>query len=404
MKKPVSEESSLLLVLVNDHELGVVASIGESMAAGLRTVGIDAQVLLLPRDAQRLAQFLELPPAGILALGPVPLTVSVGGVLLHRHVTCPVWLYFLDAPIYDLARVPVTRIFIDDAQDDARLIPVSPEAGYQLLLGRRAEGGYWPAQAWHLPFGCFPKLHVAEPPPASESRVCVIATIGSELGNVPAGVSLGRLLARTRPAGVSPAATEELAEAILSPQAPSMPAEAAMRAFRWEPAQVVDSANLPFICGLDSWTKRERRIAAARSLAGIPVDFFGAGWKEVLGDIDGFRYLGQIRHENIARQMTRYAAVVNFDPNWAAGMHDRLYTACSMGVHVLTNDNTGLAGADLPSDLVHVYNANRPALAPLAGRVLAGAGASAVPRLKVIGSHGWSNRMARLIAAPGTFR
>jgi len=37
-----------------------------------------------------------------------------------------------------------------------------------------------------------------------------------------------------------------------------------------------------------------------------------------------------------------------------------------MGVPVLTNSNSGLDAAQLPADLVHVYDANRPALAPLA--------------------------------------
>jgi hypothetical protein len=394
----MTNDSSPFLVLVNDHALRVVESVGDSMAAGLRTVGVDAHVLALPRDGQQLMAYLAQPVAGILALGPVLLSVQIDGVLLHRRVSCPVWLYFLDAPIYDLARVPVTREFIEDAQSDPRLIPVSPEAGYQVLLGRRAEGGYWPAQAWHLPFGCFPKLGIAMPPAERQPRICVIATIGDELGSVPAGVALPRFLARTRPASVSPAAIEELAHVMLSAEAPAMPAEAAMRVFKWDAHQMVDKANLPFLCGIDSWAKRERRIAAVRSLAGTAVDFYGSGWKEVFGDLDGFRYMGQIRHDDIARRMTHYAALLNFDPNWSAGMHDRLYTACSMGVPVLTNYNTGLEAARLPSDLVHVYDFNRPAPAPLAERAIATATSPALPRLDVIGDHGWSNRMARLIA------
>lgn len=393
--------SGPVVVLVNEHALRVVESIGDSMAAGLRTVGIDAHVVAIPRDAQKFMEFLNGPLAGILALGPVPLSINIHGVLLHRHVTCPVWLYFLDAPIYDLARVPLTRQFIDDAQSEPRLVTVSPEGGYLQLLGRRVGGGYWPAQSWHLPFGCFPRLGFAAPAAARQGRICVIATIGSELGNVPAGVSLRRLLARTRPPGADPGALDELADLMLSADAPAMPAEAAMRVFKWEPAQAVDAVHLPFICGIDSWTKRERRIAAVRSLAGIPVDFWGDGWKEVLGDIEGFRYMGQISHEDIASKMSEYAAVVNFDPNWSAGMHDRLYTACSMGVPVITNDNTGLAAARLPAELVQVYDANRPALAAPASTAIAAAREPAAPRLDVIGEHGWSNRMARLIAFPG---
>src|SRR5712691_8794330 len=166
----MSENSAPFLVLAWDHPLRVVESVGDSMAAGLRTLGIDAHVLAVPRDTEKLAAFLARPLGGVLALGPVLLGAQVGNELLYRHLTCPVWLYFLDAPIYDLARVPGTREFLEAAQSDPRLIPVSPEAGYLLLLGRRAEGGYWPAQARHLPFGCFPRLGIANPRAARQPR------------------------------------------------------------------------------------------------------------------------------------------------------------------------------------------------------------------------------------------
>jgi hypothetical protein len=209
---------------------------------------------------------------------------------------------------------------------------------------------------------------------------------------------LPELLARLRPPSASEAQLAELAEMLLSAQAPAVPAQTVMRALHWAPQQALARENLAFLCAVDSWAKRERRLAAVRSLAGTPVDFFGQGWREALGDVPDFRYVGNVRHDDIAVLMAHYAAVLNCDPNWAAGVHDRVYTAAAMGVAVLTNDNSALDTAALPADLVHVYDANRPQLGPLAQRAIAAASAPAQLRLDVIGAHGWTNRMARLVA------
>ena len=389
--------SPAFVILAFDHPLRAVESVGHGMAAGLHSLGIDASVVVVPRDNQRLVSLLAGPICGVLSLGSLPLSVLVDGRLLHRWLNCPVWLYFLDALIYDLARVPATREFLDDAANDPRLIPISPEAGYQSLLGWSGQRGFWPGQSRHVPFGCFPKLEIGANPVQRQPRLCVIGTIGSELGGGQVGESFAELVARTRPTGVGDAALGELAAIMHSTEAPAMPSEAAMRAFGWEPLQLVDAAYLPFLCALDSWTKRERRLKAARSLMGLPVDFFGNGWQQVLGDVSDFRYRGDVGHDDIALLMTHYAGVVNFDPNWSAGVHDRVYTAVAMGTTVLTNDNTALGGAHLPKELVRVYDANQPQLAPLAHEAIQSATMPALPRLEVMSAHGWSNRMARLV-------
>jgi hypothetical protein len=388
--------SPTFLILAFDHPLRAVESVGEGMAAGLRSLGVATEALALPRDNARLAAHLAGTPAGILSLGPLPLSTVVDGVPLHRRVRCPVWLYFLDAVIYDLARVPVTRAFLADAAGDPRLIPVTPEAGYLRLLGRRQEGGFWPSQATHLPFGCFPRWEVPLRPVPRQPRLCVIGTIGFELGGGRAGESLPELLARARPAGVAGDRLDALAEMLLSPHAPLVPAQAVMRALGWGPDDVTSPGHVAFVCAVDSWMKRERRLAAVRSLVGVPVDFYGHGWDQAFPDAPSFRQGGQVAHDDIAALVRRYGAVLNFDPNWAAGVHDRVYTACAMGVPVLTNDNSALDGAGLPPDLLHVYDANRPALAELARRALAGCPEPARPRLDVLKAHGWMDRMARL--------
>ncbi len=389
---------SPFLVFAWKHHLRAIENVADAMVAGLRTVGVDARTVVLPDGLDEVKELLVQPLAGVLALTTMPLTVEINGTPLHRMVNSPVWVYFLDAPIYDLARVAPARVFCTDAQTDPRLVPVSPEAGYLRLLGTVGTGGFWGSQARHLPFASFPRLPVGGQLPVPQRRICVIGTIGKELGGGTAGETLRAVLDRTAPASVAPSALDDVADLLAGAQAPAMPAEAIAKLLGWGPKELVDPEHLPLVCGVDSWVRRERRLLAVRSLIGQPVDFFGFGWQELLGEVAGFRHIGKIAHEDVALVMTRYRAVLNFDPNWAEGVHDRVYTAAAMGVPVLTPHNAALAGAGLPADLVHRYDANGPELGGLVEQLLAGRGAPAQPRMDVIVRHSWTARMAELLA------
>ncbi len=157
--------------------------------------------------------------------------------------------------------------------------------------------------------------------------------------------------------------------------------------------------NLSFACGIDSWVKRHRRLGAVRNLKGFPVDFYGGGWREALGDIPMFRYMGNVDHNDIAHLVAQYSAVLNFDPNWSDGLHDRVYTACSMGVSVITNENSALANSGLPHDLIFTYDINRPNIADIADSILSQNYGPSTPRPDVIANHGWPARLADFVCA-----
>lgn len=386
----------IFLVLASDHPLRAIESVAQRMAAGLGCLGLDAVVCTLPRDVARLGQ---LPPdqvAGVLSLGPMPLAIEVNQRPLWEHFRCPVSVYLLDAVLYDLARVPVMRSFLAAAQRDRRLGLVSPEQGYRDWLGNDL-GVRWQ----HLPFAAFPRIAPdAEPVPA-QPRLCVIGTIGSELGGSPPGETLAELLARRAGRFADPAGQRDLAELLLAPDAEAMPARAMARRLGWGAAEVVHPEALAALIAVDSWIKRDRRLRAVRSLAGLPVDFFGTGWRELLGEVPGFRHVGQVHHDDIALLMLNYAGVLSFDPNWDGGVHDRVYTATAMGVTAVTHQNTGLVAAGLPDELLITYPANEPALAAR----LSGSGLFSnpqrqnAPRADVLARHNWGTRMAQWLAA-----
>jgi len=382
----MSDQPNVFLVIAFDHPLQAVESEADRIASALCCQGVNAAACSLPRDADKLAM---IPPdmiTGIMSMGSLPLSHRVGGQWLWERVRCPVTVYLLDAVLYDLARVPVLHRFLADARHQPRLGLASPEAGYAQWLAT-ALGVRWD----HLPFGHFGKTRQGDGPVEPQSRLCVIGTIGQELGGSPAHETLPALLERTGIARHGRAA--EVQDALMAADAPAMPARTVCSVMGWDATQALQ--NLPVLIGVDSWVKRHRRLEAMRSLRGAPVDFFGSGWRELLGDQPGFRYVGQVHHQDIATLLRHYRGLINFDPNWSHGVHDRVYTACAMGVPVLTNENAALERGHLPADLLVTYSAQRPALGDRVEQsgLLSGSPAPVRIRHDVMGEHSWSSRV-----------
>ena len=381
----------VLLILCFEHPTNAVLSVGEAMATGLRSHGTAVRVCRLPRDLGVLAQLPPESVSGILSLGSLPLSAQIAGRPLWEHFPAPMQVYLLDALLYDLARVPAMGDFLVAALQDKRLGLLSPEDGYRRWLQPAL-----PVSWGQLAFAAFVHATPFAAPVPAQQRLCVVGNVGNELGGSPAGETLLALLQRLLGVQFARSRLRRLVEALGASDADAMPAVTVCRELHWSPAQALNSRQLPTLIAVDSWVKRTRRIAAVRSLAGVPCDFFGSGWAELLGEVPGFRHVGQIQHNDIAKLLPHYSAIVNFDPNWQHGVHDRVYTAAAAGVAVVTNHNLALAGAAIPADRLALYDARRP---DLAGAVReAGWLERRAPCFRVdtemLTRHGWAARMA----------
>lgn len=389
-----------VLLLSFDHPMRAVVSVGLSMAQGLVGLGIQPTVISVPSEINRLSALNLHDIDGVLVLGTPPLDLRIDHDFFFKKLHCPIWVYFLDAPIYDLWRVPAAREFFNVAGNRSHLIPVFPENGYLKLLGRSPEGGFFPPQSRHIPFGCFPQVRFGpgrSEKSAEATRICIIGTIGTELGVVKREDTLRNLIENFSPASANKHAMRSLEELLLSPEAPDLPA-AAMRATLGISALDLVSPNyLRMACAIDSWAKRDRRLRAVQSLQGVDVDFFGTGWSEYFPNEKRFRFFQPIVHDDIAETVRRYKALINFDPCWDEGLHDRVYTASAIGAKVLTNSNAALQKTDLPRDLVLTYDHHDPRLGEIAGEIKSSDEGEKAARLEVIVNHGWTQRMGQLV-------
>ena len=385
----------LFLLLAYEHPQNAIGSIGERIAAGFTEQGMPARCLVLPRDRALLEALAPERVTGIIALGSVSLATPVGGRPIWRHFRCPVTIYLLDAILYDLARIRTLPAFLTDAIGDPRLGLASPEDGY-----RRWLGDVLPVRWTHLPFASIAPPPRGVPAPGGDddrslrNRFCVIGNIGRELGDCPAGEGLNPVLRRKLAGHVSEAGLRNLAEALRSPDAHVLPAQTVCQTLDITPDRALRSDLLPALIAIDSWVKRDRRLRAMRSAAGLSVDFFGTGWQALLGDIRDFRHMGQIGHHEIAARLGRYRALINFDPNWTHGVHGRVYSALDAGCGVLTQVNEAL---DVPGEVgaaVLTYDTNRPALAE---RVAGAADLRALAASVKVPS--WADRVSGWLAA-----
>jgi hypothetical protein len=381
------------LLLVPRHPDGVTENFAQAIAQALTQCGRRVHLLMMgPQLAEQLVAAQPLTAEAALSIGATPLSIQVGDLPLHQVLSCPFFYYVLDTLIYDL-RLAGVRRFLSDARDQPRLVPLLAERSTLQAWGS-GPGALLPAQSAYMPFAAFPDPGPALPVPA-QARLLVFGGLGTELAAQGMAAGLVDTLAAHNALGLESTHLQRLAEHLLAPDARGGVALDLFEQLGLAPEAALQPAVQALVCAADSWLKRWRRVQAINSLRGLPVDFVGPGWDQVYGQVADFRFLGALPHRQLARLTRLYRGLLNFDPNWEHGAHDRLYTALSMGVPVLSHANTAHRECRVPPGVLLPFAPNAPALAPLAERLIAhdatGFAAQGVD---------WHSRIASLMAHP----
>jgi hypothetical protein len=388
-----------LLILSNPHPDGVTDNFAYSLATAALGMGLTAQIISDPQSAARLAKADLDSHCAAIAIGPMPLQMQVAGLPIADFLTCPIWLYLLDSPVYDFLRVPEALEFVHRAQVSSRFRIAFAEQSY---LDLYCSHKLIPKTSHYLPFAGFPRLQVAAIDRAvvPQDRLVLIGALGAELSAGAVAPTLIQTLQGSNRLGLSGNELARCEAALSDPSCRGNPVAALAEAIALSPALHLDARFLEFACAADSWVKRFRRMAGVRSLAGFPVDFIGTGWEQAFQGVEGFRFLGRIQHEDIALLAINYRAVVNFDPNWEHGVHDRVPTALMAGVDVITQSNRALSQNELPAAAIHAFAPNAPDLAPAADAVLSRPSSGPCrPRMDLIVRQGWGQRLGSLFQA-----
>ncbi len=382
------------------HEFGAVEGPAAALAGAMAALGVKVSLLNAGSKAALLAATPRAAEYDLaVCVGTPPLRRRILGVPIHRIFGKRFLVWVLDPIIHDLNRVPAFRAFCTAARGSSRLGLLMPDESYAApareLVGDSA--------VTFFPFGGF---FEAPAPDESlrEARIAVFGTIGSELARAEEE-TLEAVIADRDPLGLSAQRRRDLADAVQAPDAPANVATVLAERLGAAPVRMLDPDMLPLVTAVDAFEKRRRRIAAIRSLGDLPVDFYGKGWERWFPASAARRMRGTLPFSAIGARMQRYAAVLNFDPNWDGGLHDRVYTALGNGCRVLTNAGTALAGLELSTvfgnaAVLHAYRPNAPALHDPAAAMLGAPPLAPAACLRFRALNSWFARADAFLSRP----
>jgi hypothetical protein len=278
----------------------------------------DARIVFENRDKYELVIFV----------GASALTFNYEGKYLFEIINAPKYYWLLDPIFYDLSRIQPVRLFLDNAFHSNK---------YQFLVpdqfSARLINSLIPESATYFPFAgfCSPINQVAEP----KKAIAVFGTIGRELGG-----------------GLN----STLEDAIRSSE--PVPLDVLFSLCQFDPDVFLSPPVVKWISNIDSFLKRSRRIEIVKALSEFQVEFYGSGWDSLIESNAKWVNHGEFSDPDMATEMQKYSVVLNFDPNWDDGIHDRVYTALVAGTRVITNRSSEIRNEWINSGDVLTYNAH----------------------------------------------
>lgn len=394
-----SNRKKIALIVTFTSPAGVVENHIEHIAAGFSVMNFEPAVLNISSpDLSAQFQALDFARVGLVfCFTPKPLQIDVNGKKLYDFFQCPFFLYCLDHPVHDFHRFPDLHAYFEAAKTNARLHLGFADREYAALYSKAwAEAGRDKEIIFTPMAGFFANPLTSKGLPRHKA----IAVIGNLNALPVAGAADGQTLEETVEynliSGVGEAQKQTFLATLRDPQFMGNVAGAAVTAFDLAPPRMLDQDFSTFVGAVDSFIKLDMRKKVVSSLKGLPVHFIGALWKEYLGDVPGFTYFGYASHYDLPEILCQYECVLNFDPNFSHGVHDRLLTGLASGTKVISNRNTYLESIPGARDSVWTYAINEPDIHSLAQEALE---ATRIPECgrRVLETHSWVSRVRDLL-------
>jgi hypothetical protein len=392
-----SPRSATAIIFYWSHLFGTTEALATFAKNAL--IALEVDVTMVNIDAQ--ADLEVYADAGTnydfaISVGSLPLAKRVAGRPLYEVFGENFYLWVLDPIIYDLQKFLFVRQYLNASQRSSRLRFLFWERDYANLVTELTS----PEQVRYFPFGG----HFYVPSSSTDDvaripRLAIIGTVGAELAKVSSS-DLDGLATSSDTPNVSSALRSRYFDAIESVGGNANVTMVARDVLGIEVKQLLSVEWLPFLTRVDSYEKRRRRLLVAAALRGIPVDFYGTGWKEHVPPDESFQFLDAVSFNAQPRLLRRYRGLVNFDPNLEDGLHDRVYTALGNGCRVITNTNRATVEVDAPHGTLYTYDINAPELADSAAEVLNAANIPDHDILALRRNHCWQSRVDAVFTFP----
>jgi hypothetical protein len=332
-----------VLIIHWSHPYDAVVGPAEALGDGFRALGWRVDYL---ESTSGLRAKLDFSKAArhkydiAVSLGPIPIRKKRFGRQVYDTFGDAFYLWLLDPFIHDYRRYPAFREYVRRSKTERRLGFLVPDRGYASLLADAVGSD----RVRYMPFGGI-RRRAAGPAAAPRfgGRLAVFATLGQELAEVQAG--LDEIVSPGMDGFLTASGVSQLKSGLAYPFAGVNTTAAFVRAFGLDAGELLGSPDhLEIVCRIDAYEKRRRRVLTLGKLldAGVEIDLFGAGWEAFCGR-DNARIMGAVNYRDIPSIVQDYAGLVNFDPNWDDGYHDRVHTALVNDRLVVTTPNKAKA-------------------------------------------------------------
>lgn len=392
-------ERPIALVLGFTHPSLVVENFLEQMAGGLLALNYRPHIIYIDQDIGPQIEGLDISKVEFaLSLGGLPLKLNINQKPIYEALGCPFVLYLIDNILYEFNNLKSVGAFFEAAETRPNLHLACCERSFASMLT-----DVWKERGCDKTVHFLPMAGFFQAGPLNTDKKEAIAVIGN-LGALPAvgavsANSLAELVVSNAPEGTSDKQISDIIARVTSETFKGNVAKEILAALGLPTAALLDPSVLRLATAVDRMLRLISRYSKVNSLRGLPVDFYGTGWKEAFPDHEGFNFCGQISHPEIARVLGHYKATLNFDPGFEDGVHDRVISALVQGTHVITNKNEYLKDIPGSEGWVHTYPYSATDIHEVAARALHATeqGGSKDLRKEIYLKNGWGERFFDLL-------
>lgn len=335
-----------IFIITWDHPFNAVDGPAQLISEGLRLNGCRVTIANMSTDEGRgvILRMLTEKVDLVIGMGPHSLFLYINGKLLHQAVDTKFAILFLDNPFY--SRVQWSFLFNSGFPEDSLLLCVDAKQEKQLrAICDHLHGAKFITQ--FFPWGGHINLGKMLGHTEKLYDLVIFSTLDQQISqsfclndNYDGVISESVCEA----AGISHSHLNEELQLLSKGYYSVDIVEFIGKEMHLEFPTISPNSEA-LITEVDSFLKRYRRLAITQVMlktaieSNYKVAIFGTGW-ERLGDLpENIKVFGPVSYSNQFDIFKSSRTVINTDPNWVAGVHDRVFNAFGSGCVAITNEN-----------------------------------------------------------------
>lgn len=346
---------SKVVICASPHPFGIIQSIAAMMAEGLRSNNIDVEVFLVTENAggKDLIKWLKINAVdAIIVLNPEVLRIRVGFRRLLSSIDTNIFIYLLDDPAYHFKAL--NYVFKKSRQ---RILLMLPEFQQKQEVDKYIKTlSITNASTVFFPWAG-PEINGKDINGDPKYDIAVFCTLDQQITQ---GVKLTDLAQEIQSKFGSQSVEDRLRKYAVEEYATSV--ADMMYALTGLRLNYSDPTSVSLWMRLDSLLKEQRRLELAHQLIDVAntkklsLIICGTGWEKLPDLPKTITLAGAVPYDMQFQVFKESRFLINLDPNWTNGVHDRVFNAMSVGCGVFTNRNTLLESDFIDGESVLMFN------------------------------------------------